>query len=181
MAPVVYTLDPRRARVTVRTQAVGLFSPLAHDLEIEALPHAGTARRVDDEWSAEVQTPSAQLRVVGVVRRGRVDPSVLSAHDRGEIERRLRDEVLAPLPTVMVSAHGSGRAGQLTVRGVRGEVTVPLALEALTLGDDEAEVQGRCALSLNALGLEEVRGPLGAFRVHDVVQVAFRAVFVRGG
>lgn len=172
-----YSIDCERSRLAIYTRAVGILSRLAHDLEIEARPASGTGVRTGSSWSAEVVVRADALRVAGVVRRGRTEAGVLSQRDVGDIERRIREEVLVALPEVHASARGTEREGDLTVRGARGEVRVPLRLA--TLGFDAAEVvaEGRCVLSLRALGLPEVRGPLGAFRVDDAVEMEFRVVF----
>lgn len=177
MEPVHYTLDPSRSRVTIRTEAEGLFSPLAHDLEIEAVPTRGEATDAGSEWSATVVTTPAALRVVGAVKRGAVDPGALSARDRSEIERRIREEVLRDVREVVCEASGRGASAEVIVRASGAGARFPLRYERLASATRDVAVEGSFELSLRALGVPEVRGPLGAFRVRDRVRVSFRLTF----
>jgi hypothetical protein len=182
MPQVTYTLDAQTSRLTARTGTVGMFSPLAHDLELTAQGITGEARDADGKFSARVEIPAGQLRVAGVVKRGRVEPDVLSNKDRAEIERRIREDVFRAAATLVAEVSGSGQSGQLELRaGTAGVVRVPLKLARVTRDEREARAEGECELSIKALGLPEVRGPLHAFRVADTVHVRFEVTFRAGG
>jgi hypothetical protein len=109
---------------------------------------------------------------MGTLRGDRLDPAGLSASDRADIERRLREEVL-PVGEVVIEA-ADGRA---TVRVGRQGATVAASSRVEGRGD-RVRLTGRCTLSLAALGIREVKGPLGAFRVKDAVEVAWELEFV---
>lgn len=166
-----FLLDGAASRLVVRTRAKGLLAALAHDLEIAASELRGEASVGETAWTAEVRVSVAGLRVAGALRGDRVDPAVLSASDRAEIEHRLRDQVLAGTSEVVATARGASRA--------RGEVTVALASGRTTasfapsVGEQGASlrVSARVELSLSALGIREVKGPLGAFKIADRIEV----------
>lgn len=169
-----YSLDTARTRVTVRTVAQGLFSPLAHDLELDSRGWTGTAEVEGEKWEAKLEAPVAELHVAGVVKRGRVHDDVLSAKDKDEIERKMRHEVLAPLATVKLE----GENGRLKLKGPSRSAELTPQLSRTDASDGAITLDGRVELSLKALGIPEVKGPLGAFKVGDAVQVTFRAVFL---
>src|SRR5437667_12856762 len=96
-------LDPALSRVAVYTFAEGLFSALAHDLEIVAGDVSGEA----DGEKAEVRVGVAALKVSGVMKRGRLDRDVLSESDRAAIEKQIREAVL-PLAHVVPRTQPDG-------------------------------------------------------------------------
>lgn len=174
-----YTLDAAATTVTLATFAEGRLARLAHDLELGARQLSGTATRGETS-RAEVEVGLDGLQVVGAVKKGRVDPRVLSAGDRADIERRVRDDVFGGARTLRVVAEVEGARARLTVSTPSGSASVPVEAFTLAEGDGGAVVaSGECALSMQALHLRQVKGPLGAFQVSDRVTVRFRAVFRR--
>jgi hypothetical protein len=94
----------------------------------------------------------------------------LSASDRAEIERKLRDEVLR-VGEVRVRATGRDRAAaEVEVIAAR-TAQARTALTVREAGDGGLQVVASLPLSLRALGAAEVKGPLGAFKVDDTVAV----------
>ncbi|WP_437639109.1 hypothetical protein [Sorangium sp. So ce854] len=167
-------LDPAASRLTIRTRAVGMLARLAHDLEIAASELRGVARLDGDAWTAELSVPAAGLRVAGVLRGERVDPDALSAGDRRDIERRIRDEVLQGTAVVEVRASGAARdRADARVQIASGSAALTARLAARERGERAIGVAGGCQLSLTALGVREVKGPLGAFKVRDEVEILF--------
>lgn len=170
-------LDSAATSILVHTFAEGLLSRLAHDLEIEATNVTGEA----DDASATVSVPIAGLRVVGAVKKDKVDPSVLSPSDRSDIETKVRGDVLAGAHVVTVAAELAGSRAKLTVSGARNGRAIVSCDVVMHREGDAVEARGRCDLSLKALGIAPVKGPLGAFRVSDRVEVVFRATFRPAG
>jgi hypothetical protein len=164
-------LDASRSRVAISTFAEGLFSALAHNLELVAGDVTGEATAS----SAEVHVPVASIRVSGVVKRGKVDAGVLSSGDRAAIERQIRDEVLAG-SEIVARGEQVGSHASIEVKGPRGSTRVTCDA-AITRQDDLTHVKGRVELSLAALGCPPVKGPMGAFRVSDRVRIDFDLVF----
>ena len=102
-----------------------------------------------------------------------MDRAVLSPSDRAEIERKIRDEVLV-VEEIVVIAEGSDRsAGDVVVKARRGEQRRKVTLHSEDRPGGEIVTYGTLDLSLRALGIEEIKGPLGAFKVDDRIEVAF--------
>jgi hypothetical protein len=166
-------IDFQASTITIRTRAKGMLSRLAHDLEIDAERFHGEVEVDGDRWRAELRFPSNGLRVVGALRGDRVDRAVLSPSDRGEIERRMRADVLGE-GEVTVSARGEGHERAdvvVAARSGKESLSTPITVEQRR--DGETVCHGKLTLSLRALGIKEIKGPLGAFRVDDTVEVAF--------
>ncbi len=170
MQAAIFEFEPT-SRLTIRTRASGLLGRLAHDLELEATGLEGVVRRDGDRFEATLSFSG--LRVVGVVRGGRVEQSVLSAGDRAEIEARIERDVLPRAQRVQVSVQGSLPHGDAEVRarGRAARVRVDVRAE----GAAQHEVIGAARLALSALGVPPIKGPLGAFHVADDVDVELRA------
>lgn len=172
-----YALDLAASSVRLHTRAEGVLARFAHDLELLVPPASGQVVREGARWTGELTFRVADARVVGVLRGERVDRGVLSAKDVAEIERKLRDEVLLG-PEVRVRGEGDLRLGTLTVAAPKGTETVTFAPTADEEPAGRLEVRARTRLSLRKLGCPEVKAPLGAFKVADVVEVEARLLFV---
>lgn len=170
---VTHLYDSTRSRITLRTGTSGLFSAMAHDLEIEATGVRGEAEFEGSEPRGWLECPVTGLHVLGPVKHGRVDTQGLSPAERAEIERRIRELVL-PMDLVRVDA----TPGKLRVRGPKSTEELSVRMERKDEGD-VATFAGTVTLSMKRMGVGEVKGPLGAFKVTDAVEVTFRAVFVK--
>jgi len=164
-------LDPARSRVAIYTFAEGLFSALAHDLQLVAGDLEGEATST----GAEVQVPAGSIRVRGVMKRGKLDPSVLSDADRASIERQIREDVLAGPRLV---ARGVLQGGRIGIEIAAPRATTRIACD-LRIDDEDGgkRVTGETAISLAALGVPPVKGPMGAFRVKDRVRLEIDLIF----
>jgi len=166
-------LEKASSRLAVRTHASGLLARLAHDLEIVASEISGAATLEDEGFSAELVVPVAGLRVAGVLRGDKVDQAALSASDRSEIERKIREEVFSGTREIAVRARGASRdRADISVEIASGRQSLSVALRAREEGE-LVRASGRVELSMKRLGIKEVKGPLGAFRVDDAVEVLF--------
>jgi hypothetical protein len=173
-----FVIDPGSSRIAIHTRAQGVFAAFAHDLELTTTDVRGTAVDDGNSWSAEVAVPVESIHVAGALRGERVDQNVLSAADRADIEQRLRREVLVA-PEVLATGRGTARErGEVTVAvgGVRA--TVPTTLQVSAGGGGHLRAKGRAELSLSALRIREVKGPLGAFKVADKVEVLYELELV---
>lgn len=176
-------LDPSRSRVAVYTFAEGLLSALAHDLEIVAMDVSGEA----DGDKAELRIAVGSLRVIGAMKRGRLDRDVLSASDRDAIEKQIRSEVLPGVEVVARGERAGGSASvELTVpRGKPARVSCKVHVsdepgataDAQDAQSTRVRIKGTADVSLKAIGAPPVKGPMGAFRVSDKVRVDFDLVF----
>ncbi|WP_272421760.1 hypothetical protein [Polyangium jinanense] len=166
-------VDRSSSKLLVHTRASGMLARLAHDLEITASVFSGRATLEGEGFSAELVVPVAALQVVGTLHGERVDTSALSSSDRSDIERKIRDEVFPGTKEVRVHAKGTSRdRAEVTVEVWRGRSSLPVSLR-VTEEAGRTRVSGRTALSMMRLGLREVKGPLGAFRIRDEVEVLF--------
>jgi hypothetical protein len=189
-------LDAARSRVAIYTFAEGLLSRLAHDLELTVDDMTGELTGSADARACELRVPVRAIKVTGVMKRGVLDPRVLSSADRETIERQIREDVMRGGDDAVVTARGTrsegkgegSSAGKSRAR-VRIEVALPRGRATFTcdvevLDADEAAEKGEARacgeidLSLRALGVAPVKGPMGAFRVSDRVRVAFELIFV---
>ncbi|EYF03486.1 hypothetical protein [Chondromyces apiculatus] len=167
-------LDPAASRLRLRTRAAGVLARLAHDLEITAKGMRAQAHLDGEAWTAEVFITVADLEVAGTLRGDRLDPGGLSTSDRREIERRLRVDALRSTGEVRIQASGKTRAraeGRVEIQGATATFSA-----ALTTREDArgaVTVSGTCILSLKALKIAEIKGPLGAFKIRDEVEVLF--------
>lgn len=168
-------VDGSAATVTLRTRAEGLLARLAHDLELTGTGLVGEATLDGDAWTADLSVPVASIAVVGVVHGEELDRAKLSASDRAQIEQKMREDVFfGGAAIVTVAAHGASLAGgEATVTIASRSQRVPITLSAAPLVDGAARVTGRFTLSLDRLGVRPIKGPLGAFRVKDAVEVLF--------
>lgn len=167
-------LDPSASRLLLRTRSTGVFARLAHDLEVQASQISGRASLDGGAWSGEITISVAGLIVAGTVRSDVVDPAGLSADDRREIEQKLRDQILRGTSEVRVRASGRTRdraEGQVELASGRGHITAPLTTRERPGGI--MEVSGACWVSMRELGIPEVKGPLGAFKLRDEIEVRF--------
>lgn len=170
------TLDPSRCAVAIFTGTRGLFSPLAHDLELKATASEVTLA------GAVVRAVFVRgaVRVVGVVRGGSTRTDVLSAKDIADIEARIDQELFARTPRVEVDFTLEGARATGSVR-VHGRSTTVQATVADREASGQRTIEGSCTLSLQALGVGPVKGPLGVFQVADALRVTARATVLSGG
>lgn len=164
-------LDPKRSSIRIRTFAEGLFSRLAHDLELTCRDVHGAA--IDDR-SCTITIPVRGIDVVGTVKNGKVDSSALSPSDREDMLGKMRREVFHDAESVTVEADVA-RVKIISPKGKTVERGV--SLEPQKADDGSMRVQGRIDISLNAIGSDPVKGPMNAFRMKDIVEVHFDVVF----
>jgi hypothetical protein len=182
-----FSYDPSSSSVAVETKAVGMLAKLAHDLSIDARGAIATATLANDKITVVLRAPVAELKVRGARKGSYVDESALSASDRAEIERRIREDVLA---AAEVAATLSCEAASVKL-AEEGRRTVP-AGGSIEIGRRKADVrpsvtlqvssarvvaEGRVTVSLPALGITPPKGPLGAFKLRDDVEVVFKLAF----
>lgn len=170
------------ATITLRTRAEGLLARLAHDLELTSTEVSGHVELdVDgDAWTAELSVSVASLRVVGALHGDVVDSVTLSAADRAQIEQKMREAVFfGGARVVTATARGASRSsGEATIAIASRSQRVTFSVSAAALADGTLGPTGRFTLSLDALGVKPIKGPLGAFRVKDAVDVSFAILLV---
>ncbi len=170
-------LDAARSRLVIHTFAEGLFSALAHDLELVARDLSGEASETGAA-SAELRIAVHGLEVRGAVKRGKLDEGALSASDRDAIRRQIQDDVFRRGREVLARGELEGTRARIRVTAPTGEADVSCDVEILR--NESRGVRGTVDVSLRALGVAPVKGPLGAFKLSDRVRVTFDLVFVAG-
>jgi hypothetical protein len=168
-------VDTGASHLALRTRSKGLLARLAHDLEIRNDAVTGKATLDGDAWTGELSIPVEAFRVAGVLHGDTLDPDGLGAADRAEVERKVRDEVFEGTKAIRANAAGPARAGGSgKVALARKEAPTSVDLRAVVERPAGGfVVKGRATVSLAALDVREVKGPLGAFRVADTVEILF--------
>lgn len=182
----MFKLDTAQSSLRIETVAKGMLAKLAHDLAIDAKSLEGNVTYEAGKAELTLRVRIADLKVHGVRKGGTVDTSVLSASDRAEIERKLKSEVLKGETVVAkLSCDASIDPGKRTA-SARGTVTVggrstPVSSTLdVDAADDTVTVKGRAKVSLPSLGITPPKGPLGAFRVDDDVEVVVTVRLTKG-
>lgn len=175
MSMQTFLIAGTSATITLRTRAEGLLARLAHDLELTSSDVSGQVTVDGDAWTAELSVPVASLRVVGALRGDEVDRAALSAGDRARIEEKMRADVFfGGASVVTASARGASlTGGEATISIASRSQRVPILVSASSLADATMRATGRLTLSLDRLGVKPIKGPLGAFRVKDAIEVSF--------
>lgn len=172
MAPSTNTISD--GTVEVFTFKRGVLSRLAHDLclrlrrfEVEA-----GAGRVRARFSPD------SLEVVGVVKDGHADPSVLSATQCAEIQQNIRVEILRSdrYPTIEFSGSYDAVDGKPSAKTrVRGElelvgrkVTIEFPVTAA-----HGKLEGEVTLTPTRWGIPPFQALMGAIKLEDRVIVRF--------
>lgn len=191
---VAYRFDEKQSSLLVETRAKGMLAKLAHDLSIEVREPAVTLTVTDGKASLELGIDVAKLRVDGVRKGESVDRGVLSSSDRADIEKKIQREVFNT-SRISVKLDATVAAGALDApeAGTRNaEIEASGRLEAgrgstrvssrvrLEVRADGVVATARAKVSLPSLGIAPPKGPLGAFRVDDDVEIVAKLAFVPG-
>lgn len=175
-----FTFDPTASTLLLRTRAKGLFSKLAHDLELRCERVSGEGDREGEGWKGRLTVPVDGIKVVGSIKKGKPDASALAGWEMELIEKRLREEVFAGVREVVVAASGKLSRGDLELT-VGGRGQSKLALVEFRDARAGIELRAKGDVSMKAFGLAEVKAPLGAFTVADAIEWEAALVFVEEG
>jgi hypothetical protein len=177
-------LDPARSRVRIHTFAEGLFARLAHDLELACGDLSGHATHAaggrTDAGSASIEAPLRGFAVAGVVGRdGRVDERGLNPSERRDCIAKMYTDVFHARPDamVLVQLQLDGASARVRVVPPNGKAVEMVIAPEVVADGGGFRASGAFEISLMAIGSDVVKGPLGAFRVKDLVRVSFDVVF----
>lgn len=185
---VAYRFDEKQSSLLVETRAKGMLAKLAHDLSIEVREPAVTLTVTDGKASLELGIDVAKLRVDGVRKGESVDRGVLSSSDRADIEKKIQREVFnTSRISVKLDASSAPAAGTRNaeieasgrLEAGRGSTRVSSRVR-LEVRADGVVATARAKVSLPSLGIAPPKGPLGAFRVDDDVEIVAKLAFVPG-
>lgn len=178
---MTWTFDRAHSEISIETTAKGMFAKLAHDLRLLAGEVSADVSEKEGHLELVLRAPVRAIKVDGVRKSGAVDRSTLSASDRSDIEKKVREDVLrSPEVRVTVSLPAAPAPGSHSVQaaievgGQKATVSLRLAIEEK---EGSTHASGRARVSLSSLKIPPVKGPLNAFRVDDDVDVAFDVAF----
>jgi polyisoprenoid-binding protein YceI len=172
-----YPFDPARSRFTVQAFAAGLLSSLGHS------PTFAVSR-----YSGDIQFGGGEIKNLGLVLDVHADSLSLldhvSAHDRSEIESRMRHDVLETTTysviTYRASAVSENRlgpghfqvrvAGPLTLHGQSHEHSIDADL---TVFPDGLLFKGESHLHLSDYHIKPVAALGGTIRLKDDLRIFF--------
>lgn len=166
-APDKRSVDTARSKITLRVYKSGLFSPFAHDHEIEAPIESGEVNEGESP-SVEILVNASKLRVL--------DPEANDDTRAKVQENMLGHEVLdvgrfaqIRFQSTEVKAEGTDHwtvRGNLELHGQTQPVTVDVTLK-------DGMYRGTAALKQTRYGITPIKIAGGAVRVKDEVKVEF--------
>lgn len=175
-----YKLDTHASRVHIYTFTEGFFAKFAHDLALATVPTGKGETRPDGSAHVELRFEVPFITVIGVRKKDFVDAEVLTVEDCEDIQRRIQNEFFPKSGSnhaIEVSGDLKEKRATLTLTIPSGK-SFPLNADVRPgIGDETALITGMCPISLSGLGIGPIKGPLGAFKVKDVVHVDFHTVF----
>lgn len=172
-------LDAEKSRVRIHTFAEGLLARLAHDLELSCGKLSGSGKREGDRSTARIEAPIGAIAVAGVLKGDRLDEQRLSPSDRREVlEKMKRDVFHAPGDgLVVVEATLEGGGVRIRLTPPKGRPYDTTAAAEVREEASATRASGSFDVSLARIGSDAVKGPMGAFRMKDRVQVHFDLLF----
>ncbi len=175
--------------ITVRTSAEGMLARLAHDLELEWRVAEGTATIEAEQVTARLRITADALTVVGVRKNGALCRDVLSTGERADIKKKLLSSIGADREDAVIRAEITMEGAPPSDRPITAPVAAKVLVELpcgratttadvrITMSEGVTHATGTLNLSLRALDIPEIKGPLGAFRLKDKIELAFKAEF----
>ncbi|MBX7222309.1 MAG: YceI family protein [Blastocatellia bacterium] len=175
-----YKLEPKQSTFTLKVLTKGILSPFAHDRTIGITDFVGEASIVPTATvgsSARMEIQAGSLQVLNKV----------SADQKREIERRMRDEVLesAKYPKITFQTQEIRIAkivngvryaqivGNLTLHGV----TKPLVFNAQVIRDEgKLRATGQFQINQTDFQIKLISAAGGAIKVKDTLTFSFDIV-----
>ncbi len=145
-----------------------LLSRLAHDVEFKL----ARFELSEDSPSVEVSFDAASLEVQGAWVDGQLDPSVLDAQKRAEIERNVRRDVLkvSRYPRGIFSGRFHREAERVLVAGTL-ELLAKQHPVAFTLEPSSTGYTGTLSIQPSDWGIAPYRALMGALKLQDRVEI----------
>ena len=166
LAPGTYNLGPGNGKVTLKTGVEGPGAKMAHSLVIEVADWSATATVADDPAQSSLSFSASIPSFVIAEGHGGVKP--LSDKDRDEIKKSIENKILGNgrISFQSTSVSGGQVNGNLTINGNTGPQTV-------SISEAGGSITGRATVTQTKFGIKPFKGPLGAFRLRDDVEVEF--------
>jgi polyisoprenoid-binding protein YceI len=179
--PRTFVVDPASSRVLVHVGRAGIFKFAGHEHEVAAPPVSGSI--VADAESLELSSVALRWNAADLAVTGRGEP----AEDVPKVQSRMQGAGVLDVarhPTIAfrskaVAGRASGPgswelsvAGELALRGVTREVTLPLAVK---LEGDRLEASGRLVLRQKDYGIDPV-SVAGVVKVKNELAIEYTIV-----
>ena len=165
-------LNAEQVTLWVHTRKEGVLSRMGHDLRLRA--ERLSLRYAPETGRLELTVPADALRVEGALQGERLEPGALSASDRAEIERNVRERVLESRrhPTIRFegTVGGSSDAAERPVEGTLALHGAERPLRA-TARLEGGTWQARVRLDQRDFGIRPFKAPLGVLKVQPHVDV----------
>ncbi|HEU5003039.1 MAG TPA: YceI family protein [Actinomycetota bacterium] len=170
--PGTYNLGPQNGKLIIKTGVEGPGARMAHALVIEATRWNATATVAEDPGASSL---SASVDIGSFeIREGHGGVKPLSDNDRNEIKKNITGKILGSgqisYQSSSVSSSGNSATvqGTLTIAGKSGPLTV-------NLSDMGGRVKATATIVQSNFGIKPFKGPLGAFRLKDAVDIEVEA------
>lgn len=178
-------LDADKSSIVVRTYAEGILARMAHDLELDVRVASGAATlegepgpRATGEGTLVVDIDAVRVR--GTLKKGRLDETALSESDKAQILEKIREDVLgARAKGARVEVRASLAGGHVDAELTLPRGTTAKARSSVTVTSEGGGVclAASFRITVSSLGAKPVKGPMGAFRVRDEIDVVASLVF----
>lgn len=172
IAPGTYNLGPQNGKLIIKTGVEGPGAKMAHSLVIEATRWNATANVSEDPSASSL---SASIDIGSFeIREGHGGVKPLSDKDRDEIKKSIANKILGSgqitFQSSSVSASGNSATvnGTLTIAGKSGN-------QSVNLSDMGGRVRATATVIQTNFGIKPFKGPLGAFRLKDAVDIEVEA------
>ena len=94
---MTWTFDRAHSEISIETTAKGMFAKLAHDLRLLAGEVSADVSEKEGHLELVLRAPVRAIKVDGVRKSGAVDLSTLSASDRSDIEKKVKELICQQL------------------------------------------------------------------------------------
>lgn len=170
IAPGTYNLGPSNGKVFLKTGVEGPGAKMAHSLVIEVTNWTCKATYAEDASASSFmfhcELPDFEIR------EGHGGMKPLSDRDREEIKKSIHSKILGTGRITFTSTAVEVNGDSATVTG-NLEINGKTASQTFTLTESGGTLTGRATVTQTRYDIKPFKGPLGAFRLKDDVQVEF--------
>ena len=166
IAPGTYNLGPSNGKVILKTGVEGPGAKMAHSLVIEVADWSATATVAEDPSQSSLSFTASIPSFV--IKEGHGGMKPLSDKDREEIKKSIGGKILGTgnITFTSTSVNGNTVSGDLTING-------HTAAQTFTVSESGGSLTGRATVTQTRYDIKPFKGPLGAFRLKDDVEVKF--------
>jgi len=178
-----YELGPDTGRLLVKTARTGLGAKAGHDLTIEVTRWQGQA--VVDPADPAGCSVTVVVEVDSFeVREGTGGVKPLTAGDRADIKKTLREKILRTEQHPTITFQSRSVSGSTESFAVGAELTIAGSTQPITVQGrltDGGRAQGSATVVQTRWGIRPYTAFLGALKLRDEVQVEFDVALTAAG